>query len=314
MMNQAATILERLSGSISQVLIGKEKQVRNVIIGLLARGHVLIEDIPGVGKTLLALATARSMGVRFRRIQFTSDTLPSDVLGVSIYDPKNSDFEFKEGPVFTEVLLADEINRTSPRTQSALLEAMAEGKVSVDGKTHTLGDPFFVLATMNPVERFGSFELPESQLDRFLISISLGYPDRRHEREIYEKDMEHVHAEQISPACDPETIRRLREKVREVRLESSVMEYLLDVVRATRENSLLRLGISSRGGLHLKRAMQANALAEGRDYVVPEDLRTVFLPVATHRILLTTSTMNGDLRARKQEILNHILQAVESPI
>jgi MoxR-like ATPase len=171
-----------------------------------------------------------------------------------------------------------------------------------------------VLATMNPVERFGSFELPESQLDRFLISISLGYPDRRHELEIYEKDMEHVHAEQMRPACDPESIRMLREKVREVRVESSIMGYLLDVVRATRDNPLVRLGISSRGGLHLKRAMQANALTEGRDYVVPEDLRDVFLPVATHRILLAANTMNGDLRVRKQEILTHILQGVESPI
>ena len=175
-MNHPGEIANQLVRSISQVLIGKERQIRNVVVGLLARGHVLIEDIPGVGKTLLALATARSMGVRFRRIQFTSDTIPSDVLGVNVYDPKNSDFEFREGPIFTEVLLADEINRTSPRTQSALLEAMAEGKVSVDGTTYNLASPFFVLATMNPVERFGSFELPESQLDRFMMSISLGYP------------------------------------------------------------------------------------------------------------------------------------------
>ena len=313
-MNQYASIIERLTGSICQVLIGKERQVRNVIVGLLARGHVLIEDIPGVGKTLLALATARSMGVRFRRIQFTSDTLPSDVIGVSVYDPKRADFEFKEGPIFTEVLLADEINRTSPRTQSALLEAMAEGKVSVDGVTHTLGDPFFVLATMNPVERFGSFELPESQLDRFLISISLGYPERQHELEIYERDMEYVHAEKIKPVSNPETIRNLQEKAREVQVSSSIMEYLLDVVRATRESPLLRLGISSRGGLHLKHAMQANALIEGRDYVVPEDLRRVFLPVATHRALLATSSMDGHVRERKKEILSSILRSVEGPV
>lgn len=313
-MNHPQAITDRLIQSIGRVLIGKENQIRNVITGLLARGHVLIEDIPGVGKTLLALATARSMGVRFRRIQFTSDTLPSDVIGINVYDPKRADFEFKEGPIFTEVLLADEINRTSPRTQSALLEAMAESKVSVDGTTYTLADPFFVLATMNPVERFGSFDLPESQLDRFLLSISLGYPDRTHEREIYERDMEYVHAEEIEPSTDPATIRSLQNMVREVRVESSIMDYLLDLVRATRENSLIRLGLSSRGGLHLKRAMQAHALLAGRDYVIPQDLRSIFLPVAVHRILLTSGAADGHGRARKQEILKHILQSVDGPI
>jgi MoxR-like ATPase len=313
-MSKSEPLSHRLIASISQVLIGKERQVRNVLIGLLARGHVLIEDIPGVGKTLLALATAKSIGVRFRRIQFTSDTLPTDVIGVNVYDPKRADFEFKEGPIFTEVLLADEINRTSPRTQSALLEAMAEGKVSVDGTTYGLSKPFFVLATMNPVERYGSFELPESQLDRFLISISLGYPDREHELEIYEKDMEYVKAEEIEPIADPTIITRLQDKVRDVKVESSVMEYLLDLVRATRENSSIRLGVSSRGGLHLKRAMQAHALLEGRDYVIPSDLRSVFLPVTIHRILLSTGSSDGSARARKEEVVRHILQSVEGPV
>ncbi|MEW6136930.1 MAG: MoxR family ATPase [Thermodesulfobacteriota bacterium] len=307
-------VAARLSQCICDVLIGKEEQVRMVLIGLLARGHVLIEDIPGVGKTLLALATSRCMGARFRRIQFTSDTLPSDVIGVRVYDPKTADFEFKEGPVFTEVLLADEINRTSPRTQSALLEAMAEGKVSVDGTTYSLANPFFVLATMNPVERFGSFDLPESQLDRFLISIRLGYPDRKHELEVLERDMEYVHAEQITPVADVETIRRLRQAVQDVKIEASIMEYLLDLVRATRDHSQLNLGISSRGGLHLKRAMQANALIEGRDYAIPGDLRRVFLPVATHRILLASGTMSGNSRERKEEILTAILRSVEGPV
>jgi MoxR-like ATPase len=267
-----------------------------------------------VGKTLLALATARSMGVRFRRIQFTSDTLPSDVLGVNVYDPKNSDFEFREGPIFTEVLLADEINRTSPRTQSALLEAMAEGKVSVDGTTYNLASPFFVLATMNPVERFGSFELPESQLDRFMMSISLGYPDRGHEREIFMRDIEHIHAEQLQPVTDPQTIRKLQEKVREVRVESSIMEYLLDLVRATRENSAMRLGLSSRAGLHLKRAMQAEALLDMRDYVVPADLRNVFLPVTLHRVLLPGGSMDGRGRERKTDVLNQVLRSAAGPV
>jgi MoxR-like ATPase len=313
-MKHPGEIANQLVQSISRVLIGKERQIRNVVMGLLARGHVLIEDIPGVGKTLLALATARSMGVRFRRIQFTSDTLPSDVLGVNVYDPKNGNFEFREGPIFTEVLLADEINRTSPRTQSALLEAMAEGKVSIDGTTYDLASPFFVLATMNPVERFGSFELPESQLDRFMMSISLGYPDRSHEREIFMRDIEHVHAEQLEAVTDPQTIRKLQEKVREVRVEASIMEYLLDLVSATRENSAIRLGLSSRAGLHLKRAMQAAAFLEMRDYVIPADLRKVFLPVTLHRILLPGGSMDGQGRDRKKGVLTQVLRSATSPV
>ncbi|MEW6112965.1 MAG: AAA family ATPase, partial [Thermodesulfobacteriota bacterium] len=245
-MNTAST---KLLQSICTVLIGKEEQVRTVVVALLAKGHVLIEDIPGVGKTLLALATARSIGGRFRRIQFTSDTLPSDVIGINVYDPKTNEFEFKEGPLFTDVLLADEINRTSSRTQSAMLEAMAEGKVSVDGRTYDLADPFLVLATMNPVERFGSFQLPESQLDRFMVSISLGYPDRDHEREILARDLEHVDAERLEPITNAETIRQLQHNVRQIRVESSMMEYLLDLIKATRDHPEIRLGISSRGGL-----------------------------------------------------------------
>jgi MoxR-like ATPase len=310
-MNRPGEIAQKLVETISQVLIGKEGQVRNVVIGLLAGGHVLIEDIPGVGKTLLALATARSMGVRFRRIQFTSDTLPSDIIGVNVYDPKTSDFVFKQGPIFAEVLLADEINRTSPRTQSALLEAMAEGKVSVDGTTYKLEAPFFVLATMNPVERFGSFDLPESQLDRFMISITLGYPDRSHEREILMKDVQHLHAEQLAPVTNVEAIRALQKKVREVRIDPSIMEYLLDLVAATRENPAIKLGLSSRGGLHLKNSMQALALIEDRMYVIPEDLRKVFIPVTLHRILLAGGSSDRD---RKREILSKILESVRGPV
>lgn len=314
LVRRGGEIAEKLARSISKVLIGKERQIREVVIGILARGHVLIEDIPGVGKTLLALATARSLGGRFRRIQFTSDTLPSDVIGVSVYSPRDATFEFREGPVFTEVLLADEINRTSPRTQSALLEAMAEGKVSVDGVTYELGRPFFVLATMNPVERFGSFELPESQMDRFMMSITLGYPDRNREREILTKDLEHVDAERLEAVTDLQTVVRLQELVREIEIAPSVLDYLLDLVRATRENQHIRLGVSSRGGLYLKRAMQAAALMDGRQYVQPADLRQVFLPVTAHRILLTGGVSDGHARERKKEILNEVLESVRSPI
>jgi MoxR-like ATPase len=313
-MHTSVEIVDRLVRSITTVLIGKDNQVRHVVAALLARGHVLIEDIPGVGKTLLALATARSMGVRFRRIQFTSDTLPSDVVGVNIYNPKTADFEFREGPIFTEVLLADEINRTSPRTQSALLEAMAEGRVSVDGTSYDLSMPFLVLATMNPVERYGSFELPESQLDRFMMSISLGYPDRSHEREILLQDMEHAQAEHLEPVAERSAIVRLQELVREVRVADEVMEYLLDLVRATRESPSIGLGLSSRGGLHLKRAMQAVALMDGRDYVIPGDLREVFLPVTVHRIIPAAGSAEGYVRHRRKGILEDLLREVKAPI
>lgn len=312
-MNNPGEIAQRIVQSISKVVIGKETQIAHVVAALMARGHVLIEDIPGVGKTLLALATSRSIGVRFRRVQFTSDTLPSDILGVNVFNQKTAEFEFREGPIFAEVLLADEINRTSPRTQSALLEAMAEGNVSVDGVSYTLPKPFFVLATMNPVERYGSFELPESQLDRFTMSISLGYPGRDHEREIFAKDMEHVNAMQLTPVADHQTIAELQAQVRQVRISEPVMEYLLDLVRATREDSAIRLGLSSRGGLHLKRAMQAIALMEGRDYAVPSDLRTVFLPVTQHRVLIAGAT-DGHGRERRGEVLTRILQNTPAPV
>ncbi len=313
-MVQPEEVPKKLVESISKVLIGKEAQAKRVVVALLARGHVLIEDIPGVGKTLLAIAAARSMGVRFRRIQFTNDTLPSDVIGVNVYNPKISEFEFKEGPIFTEVLLADEINRTSPRTQSALLEAMAEGRVSVDGVTYVLSEPFFVLSTMNPVERFGSFDLPESQLDRFMMSISLGYPDRDHERVILDRDIEHIHAEELEPVTDVQSIKAAQEAVSRVKVDSSIMEYLLDLVKATRENPEIRLGLSSRAGLHLKRASQAHALMEGRDYVIPQDVRSLFVPVGLHRILLSSSSADESNREAKSNLLARILRSVDAPI
>lgn len=312
-MKNPGEIAHRIVQTISQVVIGKEQQVRLVVAALLARGHVLIEDIPGVGKTLLALATARAIGVRFRRIQCTSDTLPSDILGVNVFNQKTTEFEFREGPIFTEVLLADEINRTSPRTQSALLEAMAEGYVSVDGSSYPLPQPFLVLATMNPVERYGSFELPESQLDRFTLSISLGYPAREHEKKIFAQDREHAQAKDLTPVADQDLILELQHLVRQVTVSDPMLEYMLDVVHATRENSAIRLGLSSRGGLHLKRAMQAVALMDGRNYVIPSDLRAVFLPVTQHRLLLS-GIPNGRHRERREEILKSILELTPAPV
>ncbi len=313
-MNQNNGTPGKLVESISTVLIGKRERVKLVAVALLAGGHVLIEDIPGVGKTLLALAAARSMNARFRRIQFTSDTLPSDVIGVNVYDPKSAEFQFKPGPVFAQVLLADEINRTSPRTQSALLESMAERKVSVDNVRYNLPEPFLVLATMNPVERFGSFDLPESQLDRFMMSLSLGYPDKKHELELLERDMEHLDAERLEPVVGPDEVKDLQKQARRVKVEESIMEYLVDLVRATREDSAIKLGISSRGALHLKRAMQALALLEGRDYVIPADLRTVFLPVTIHRVQLSGGSQDRRNREQKEAVLQGILKLIEGPV
>lgn len=313
-MTTNSSVPEVLVDSISQVVIGKREQVENVIVALFAGGHILIEDIPGVGKTLLSLATANAIAAGFRRIQFTSDTLPSDVLGVNIFDQGSGKFVFKPGPVFTEVLLADEINRTSPRTQSALLEVMAEGKVSIDGVTHELEGPFLVLATMNPSERFGAFELPESQLDRFMMTITLGYPDKEHEKQILERDIEHSKVNEFNPVTTPEQVLKIQEEIREIRVEDSVMEYLLSLVRATRQNQEIRLGISSRGGLHLKRASQARAALEGRNYVTPGDVRSVFLPVTLHRIRLTSAYSNGDARAAKEDLLRSVLSSTPAPV
>jgi MoxR-like ATPase len=313
-MTTNSSVPEVLVDSISQVVIGKREQVENVIVALFAGGHILIEDIPGVGKTLLSLATANAIAAGFRRIQFTSDTLPSDVLGVNIFDQGSGKFVFKPGPVFTEVLLADEINRTSPRTQSALLEVMAEGKVSIDGVTHELEGPFLVLATMNPSERFGAFELPESQLDRFMMTITLGYPDKEHEKQILERDIEHSMVNEFNPVTTPEQVLKIQEEIREIRVEDSVMEYLLSLVRATRQNQEIRLGISSRGGLHLKRASQARAALEGRNYVTPGDVRSVFLPVTLHRIRLTSAYSNGYARAAKEDLLRSVLSSTPAPV
>lgn len=312
--NNSKSVPKKLVESISKVVIGKREQIEYVVVALLAGGHILIEDIPGVGKTLLSLATANCINACFRRVQFTSDTLPSDVIGVNIYDPNSGEFIFKPGPVFTEVLLADEINRTSPRTQSALLEAMAEGKVSVDGATYDLKGPFLVLATMNPSERFGSFQLPESQLDRFMMTIKLGYPSKDHEKQILEQDMEHSKVSELDPVTSPEEVRDLQKAVRAVNVEDSVMDYAVSLARATRLDQDIRLGVSSRGALHLKRASQAKAILEGRDYVIPEDIRSVFIPVTLHRIHLRTSAGNSDTRGAKISTLKSILESTPAPV
>ena len=276
--------IERLQANIEQVLFGKPEAIRLAIVALLARGHLLIEDIPGVGKTTLAQALARSLGGSFQRIQFTSDLLPSDILGVSIYDPRQGQFEFKEGPIFANVVLADEINRTTPKTQSSLLEAMNDFQVSVDHHTYPLPEPFMVLATQNPMEYHGTHPLPESQMDRFLLRLRLGYPDREEEKRILQAPSASAALERVQPVLSGQELLGLQQMVEQVRLEESLVDYLMAIVEATRRCEGLALGVSPRGALALYRAAQALALVQGRDYCIPDDVKRLGLPVFAHRL------------------------------
>lgn len=283
--NAAHEPLERLRASIGSVLLGKEEVIETALVALLGRGHLLIDDVPGVGKTLLARAIAMSIACTYRRVQFTPDLLPSDILGSSVYDQSEREFVFKRGPVFGNVILADEINRTSPRTQSALLEAMNDQSVTVDGKTHVLPDLFFVVATQNPFEFEGTYPLPESQLDRFMLRISVGYPSQDAERRILLDHRAGEPVERLRPVADLDEILRLQAAVRDVRVDPAIADYLLAIVHATRGRPELRVGASTRGALLLYRASQARAVLHGRDYVVPDDVKRLAIPVLAHRIV-----------------------------
>ena len=278
--------LRRLRDNVAGVLLGKPEAVQLSLVTLLAEGHLLIEDVPGIGKTLLAKALARSLGCTFHRIQFTPDLLPGDLLGTSVYDQASSAFVFQPGPIFTQVVLADEINRATPRTQSALLEAMADRQVSMDGKTHLLGPPFIVLATQNPYEFEGTYPLPESQLDRFLMRLSLGYPDRAAERLILSGHRDGEPVDRLQPALSREEVVALQQASRMVRVDDSLGEYLLDVVAATRRHDDIQLGASTRAALALYRAVQALALTEGRAYAIPDDVKRLARHVLAHRLLV----------------------------
>jgi len=284
-MTGAVELIRRLEDNVARALVGKPEVIRLAVIGLLARGHLLIEDVPGVGKTTLAAALARSIGGGFQRIQFTSDMLPSDILGVSIYQPDRGDFVFKPGPLFTNIVLADEINRTTPKTQSSLLEAMNEAQVSLDHSTYQLPRPFMVLATQNPLEYEGTHALPESQLDRFLLRITIGYPGASDEKAIL-RGAGATPTEALGPVLAVADVLRLQDEVERVRVEDSVLDYVLALVAATRAAPPLRLGVSPRGSLALLRAARARALADGRDFVVPDDVKTLAVPALAHRVLL----------------------------
>ncbi|MFN0087994.1 MAG: AAA family ATPase [Blastocatellia bacterium] len=278
--------LRELQQTVETVIRGKSESVHLAIVALLAGGHLLVEDVPGVGKTTLAHTIARCLECSFQRIQFTSDMLPSDILGVSIYHQPRGEFEFKPGPIFANVVLADEINRTTPKTQSSLLEAMAEGHVTIEDRTYDLPKPFLVLATQNPLEHHGTYPLPESQLDRFLMRVRMGYPTIEEEKEILRAQKHHHPLEQITPVMSGDDVLDLQEEVRNVRVDESLLDYLMGIVDTTRHSEMIELGVSPRGTLALHRAAQALAFSEDRAYCIADDIKRLVLPVFGHRIAL----------------------------
>ena len=306
--------LAELEAALGSVLRGKPEVVRLSLVCLLARGHLLIEDVPGVGKTTLAQALAHAVSCGFQRLQFTSDMLPSDVLGVTIYNAHAEAFEFKPGPIFSNFLLADEINRTTPKTQSALLEAMNESQVTIDGKSHVLPRPFMVIATQNPVEHHGTYPLPESQLDRFLMRLRIGYPDTASEREIVRQSDRDLPA-MLAPALSVDEVLRLQDAVRHVTVEESLVEYMLAIVEKTRNHEALALGVSPRGSQALFRTVQALALVEGREFAIPDDVKRLAVPIFAHRVVINTRTTLVPRRADTSErIIEEILSQMEVPL
>lgn len=301
-------LIDSLQANIARVLRGKSDVIRLAAVGLIADGHILIEDVPGVGKTLLARALARSIGGTFRRIQFTPDLLPSDVIGTNVFNAQNSSFSFKPGPVFTNILLADEVNRTTPRTQSALLEAMNDRQVTVDGQTFPLQPPFVVLATQNPFEFQGTYALPESQLDRFMLRIRVGYPRRSDELQLL---ADHRHGEpivELEQVLNPADVLTVQAAVRDVRLDDSLANYLMDIVDSTRHCAELHVGASPRGALFLYRASQALALIEKRSFVVPDDIKRLAAPVLAHRVIGKSFLQDGDSGQAETAIRNLVEQ------
>jgi len=281
------SLCDRIIENISRVIVGKQHALELLLVTILADGHALIEDVPGLGKTLMAKSLARTIGGAFKRVQFTPDLLPSDITGFNVYDQQSGHFTYQSGPVITNILLADEINRTIPRTQSSLLESMEERQVTVDGKTYLLPHPFFVMATQNPIELEGTFPLPEAQLDRFLLKIQLGYPKREEEISILERFRELDPLESLEAVANPEQITGLQGERKKIKISLPVREYIADIVRATRANASLRFGASPRGSLGLMRAGQALAALRGRDFVLPDDIKQLAVPVLAHRLILT---------------------------
>lgn len=307
--------LEQLQKTIETVIRGKSDVVELALVTMIAGGHLLIEDVPGVGKTTLAQALARSFDCTFQRIQFTSDMLPSDILGLEIFNQQRSCFEFNRGPIFANVILADEINRTTPKTQSALLEAMAEGHVTVEQETYQLPRPFIVLATQNPIEHHGTYPLPESQLDRFMMRVRMGYPDIEDEKIILRQQALNSPLDRLMPVMHSDDVLALQRESREVTVDESLVDYLIRIVRATRESDILDLGVSPRGSLALYHAAQAMAFIEARDYVIPDDIKRLVVPIFAHRIMVNSRFSTGMRRSDEAEAaLQEILKTISVPL
>ncbi|HEV7224426.1 MAG TPA: MoxR family ATPase [Pirellulales bacterium] len=312
MASELQSLVGELEANIAKVVLGKSDVVRLCIVALLAGEHVLLEDVPGVGKTLVGKALAKSIAAKFCRLQFTPDLLPSDIVGSSVFNAKTSEFFFSPGPIFANIILADEINRTTPRTQSALLEAMSDAQVSIDGHTHHLPRPFMVIATQNPFEFEGTYPLPESQLDRFLLRISVGYPSREDELQVLAIHRSGEPLENLSPVIDCAQVLALQQAVRQVTVDESIYEYLLDIVEATRNSAELHVGVSTRGALCLYRAAQSLALIEGRDYVVPDDVKRLASPVLAHRVI-TKGYLHGSQRGAIEALIQRFVDDLPVP-
>ena len=304
--------LQQLANNLNSVIQGKSETIRMLTIALLSGGSVLMEDVPGVGKTTLAKALARSLDMQFHRVQFTPDLLPGDILGSSVYNATDGSFSFRAGPIFCNILLADEINRASPRTQSALLEAMSEGQATIEGEPRPLPDPFLVLATQNPIDYHGTYPLPEAQLDRFLIELNPGYPDPETEVQILFNQKSRHPVDEIQPVLSRENVLELQRLVKDVSVEESVARYMVDLVSATRSDDRLKLGVSPRGSLMLFRAAQAHALMSGREFALPDDVQAMAPYVLSHRIILTSQTKYGSVS--KREVVADIVKNTRVPV
>lgn len=306
-----SNIMQRIADNIGKVMVGQSGAAKLMVVSLAAGGHVLIEDVPGIGKTTMANALAKSIGVSFNRIQFTPDILPSDITGFSMYNPKTGEFEYKQGSIMSNIVLADEINRTSPKTQASMLEVMEERHVTVDGVTYNVPEPFMVIATQNPVEYMGTYPLPEAQLDRFLMRITMGYPKSDDEVNILYRFMKENPLDELEPVADGNQVKELRKLVRDIHVDRAIGEYIVEIVQSTRRQEHVALGCSPRASLYLMRASQALALFSGRDYVIPDDVKSLVIPVLAHRVILKQEAKLRKITA--ESILSDIVKNIRVP-